>query len=241
MGDVLETSGGERLAHLSHELRTPLASMLGYADLLAAPGPLAHAGLSREKAVARIKEHGERLLATAEKLAELYLLDRGEVRPRWSRVAAASLLERALAANDAGARARGITLELGGGDAGTLVTDAELVVASLRTLVANAVRFSPPGAAVQASCTAAPDGAVHYAVRDEGRGIPVDRLPNLFEPALSREPLTGRSYGGSGLGLALAARRLRLVGGSLCVRSQPGAGSTFQVALPSAPGDWGER
>jgi signal transduction histidine kinase len=71
-------------------------------------------------------------------------------------------------------------------------------------------------------------GRVEVWVADTGQGIPPDDLPHIFEPFYSRRP------GGSGLGLAVVYRVVQEHGGTLEVRSTPGAGTTFTVALPGA-------
>ncbi|WP_434446747.1 ATP-binding protein [Lentzea sp. E54] len=69
-------------------------------------------------------------------------------------------------------------------------------------------------------------------IRDTGVGIPAEEMPKLFERFHRVRGSGGRSHEGSGIGLALVAELLRLLGGSISAESSPGAGSTFTVCLP---------
>ena len=99
-------------------------------------------------------------------------------------------------------------------------------------LVENAIRYSPPGGTVQVRVAREGDRVV-ATIEDQGCGIdPVD-LPHVFEPFYRADPARARETGGTGLGLAIADQVVRAHGGRIDVSSQPGAGSTFRILLPS--------
>ncbi len=75
---------------------------------------------------------------------------------------------------------------------------------------------------------------MEFSVRDEGRGIPADRLTAVFEPFVQVEPSDARERGGVGLGLAICRAIVKQHGGRIWVESRPGAGSTFSFVLPRA-------
>ena len=81
------------------------------------------------------------------------------------------------------------------------------------------------------------DGQDHVAIRvsDTGVGIPEEDLPQLFDRFYRVNKDRSRATGGSGLGLAISKQIVDLHGGSLFVRSEVGAGSTFDVRLPKSP------
>jgi signal transduction histidine kinase len=101
----------------------------------------------------------------------------------------------------------------------------------LQNLLANAVRHTPAGGSVTLDATPAP-GALRIAVRDSGEGIEERDLPHVFEPFYRGDP--ARSGNGAGLGLALADRLVRAMGGSLTATSagRP-SGACFEVLIPA--------
>jgi CheY-like chemotaxis protein len=99
-------------------------------------------------------------------------------------------------------------------------------------LASNAVKFTPAGGLVSVRLERR-DGDV-LTVRDSGRGIEPRFLPYLFEPFRQADGTPTREHGGLGLGLAIAKQLVELHGGTIAVHSPgPGAGSTFEVFLPS--------
>lgn len=101
----------------------------------------------------------------------------------------------------------------------------------LANLLANAIKFTPDEEGeicLSVSREAHPSGLrLVFRLRDNGIGIAPDRLQAIFEPFEQAEDATHRMFGGSGLGLAICRRLVGLMGGSISVESEPGAGSTF--------------
>jgi len=98
-------------------------------------------------------------------------------------------------------------------------------------LGANALRHTPNGCAV--SLTVRPtEELVLLEVADAGPGIPAEHLPHLFERFYRVDAGRSSGRGGSGLGLAIVDAIARSHGGAVSVRSAPGAGSAFTIAVP---------
>lgn len=107
-------------------------------------------------------------------------------------------------------------------------TDRGKLEAILRNLVHNALRHTTRGS-VSVTATADPsDDAVRFIVTDTGEGIPSDALPRIFE-RFRRATHDGKGFG---LGLYIVKRFADVLGGSVQVESQPGAGTRFDVTLP---------
>ena len=99
-------------------------------------------------------------------------------------------------------------------------------------LVANAIKFTPPGRAVEVSAASRGPQGIRVSVRDAGPGIAPENRERIFEPW---EPTLGVATSrGTGLALALSRQLARMMGGDITIESRPGEGTTFQLDLPTA-------
>ena len=99
-------------------------------------------------------------------------------------------------------------------------------------LLSNAFKFTMQGSVRVSLLPSADASHVVLTVRDTGAGIPPEELPRLFERFHRVEGATGRTFEGSGIGLALVQELVRLHGGQIAVDSEPGVGSIFTVSIP---------
>jgi len=204
----------DRLAILVHEVRSPVAALAAIAHALADDGP-DHAGRRELVGLAVGACEGiERIVGDAA-LASVRLQD-----VDISRIAAE-------AAAATGLRGGNVRAEI---DTALepVQADPQRLRQALENLVANAVAHSPPGEQVIVAARAG-DREVQLSVTDTGEGIPADEQARIFEPGVRLA--TDRS--GSGLGLAIARAIAEAHGGTLTVKSAPGQGATFTIALPT--------
>ncbi|HEY0833361.1 MAG TPA: NahK/ErcS family hybrid sensor histidine kinase/response regulator [Azospirillum sp.] len=166
-------------------------------------------------------------------LLDISKLDAGGVTARIAEVPVDSLLE-ALAtefapvAREAGLALRVVPCRL------VVRTDAHLLLRVLRNLLSNAVRYTRSGR-VLIGCRRR-GGAIVFQVCDTGIGIPADRLEAIFAEFHREAPAAGLHGNGAGLGLAIVDRIARVLNHPVEVRSVPGRGSVFSVAVPVAVG-----
>ncbi len=223
----------EFLADAAHELRTPVTAIEGFANAL--EDGTASTPEDREEAAAYIRSEAERLRVLVERLQELTVLD---LDPPVDLVATdlGEIAREEVARLEPDALSRGVTL-VGPGASAPAVTDPEHVRVILDNLISNALKATARGGRIEVGVSAG-DGREGWelSVADDGRGIPPEHLPHLFERLYRAERGRDRSLGGSGLGLAIVRRRARLLGGRVSVSSTVGQGSTFSVWLPSATG-----
>jgi len=101
-------------------------------------------------------------------------------------------------------------------------------------LVSNAIKFTDKGEVIVRVRTESTDPGgvvVRLSVSDTGIGIPEDKQAQVFRPFTQADGSTTRRYGGTGLGLTIAAELARMMGGAVRVESRPGEGSVFHVTL----------
>jgi len=103
----------------------------------------------------------------------------------------------------------------------------------LKNLLDNAIHYSPPGSTIHLQ-TSSHNGSCSISIRDEGCGIEPEALPHIFERFYRGDVSRSRESGGAGIGLAIVHAAVRQAGGTVTAISQPGAGSTFTITLPTS-------
>ncbi len=219
----------EFLANVSHELRTPLTAVMGYISLMqeGLSGPVTD-GQAEDLSLA--KTASERLLDLIDNLMELTTLKRGGIELDVSEFDPRDPLREA--ADKARGRSASVTLHV---DEPTVMlprmrSDRGKIAKIVATLLGNAYKFTKKGD-VNASLQVR-NGRAVYSVQDTGIGIPAEAHELIFDEFRQLDGSATRSYGGSGLGLALSRRLAHLLGGEIMVESTPGAGSRFALDLP---------
>jgi len=207
------------LTDVSHQVATPLATIMTNLSILRR----ANRGKPAEDAVDDSVAEAERMKRMLARLRSLAHADE-DVPLRRELVDLAELTADVVRAYTAQASTFGVELVTDVTDHTRINADKDLLREAVANLVDNAVRVSPPGAKVTLRVDRGSTGPM-IAVADRGPGIEEDRLPRLFERFQ-------RSDSGSGLGLAIARRVVERHGGTIRVKTAPGAGSTFTIELP---------
>jgi two-component system sensor histidine kinase ChvG len=207
-------------ADVAHEFKSPLTSIRGAAELLgegAADDPEARARFLRniELDVARLDRLVSRLLELSRIEAS-----REAMIPVDLPALVARVIDRAASPDQP------IELRYRAAIRSLRARETDLETALLN-LLDNAVRFSPPGQAVEVDVAARP-GFLTLTVTDHGPGISPANLPKIFDRFFT----TDADRDGTGLGLAIVETVVEAHGGTLTVTSPPGEGATFTVALP---------
>ncbi len=225
---------GDFLAIVSHELRTPLTAILGSADLLlgGAPGPLTEA---QRDHTARIKTSAARLLELIEGILAFARLESGREPVQTTRTSLAELVESTAAIARPLAAEKGIRFTAPAPETEQgLDTDPSKVRHVLLSLLTNAIKFTDEGEV--ALSAEVEDGDVVFRVRDTGIGIPPEHVAQVFNPFWQSEQANTRRAGGTGLGLSLARRIARMLGGDVRITHTDPDGTTFEFRTPRAGG-----
>jgi len=222
------------LAVMSHELRTPLNAIIGYGSMMRdgipdPPSPAQH------KQLERIGASAKHLLALIDDVLSLSRLELGRERITPTSIGVAKLLEEAAAMMEPDARKKGLALSLAVPEKDVvMVTDAGKLRQALVNLIGNAVKFTDHGAvSVRAHAESEVDQVV-FEVEDTGIGIAPENLPRVFEAFWQVDQAPTRRVGGTGLGLHVTRRLVRLLGGDVSARSVPGQGSCFTIRVSRA-------
>ncbi len=227
----------EFLASMSHELRTPLSAVLGLAEALLEElaGPVNELQRSWLKDVA---SSGKHLLGLINDILDLARIESGRLELSLQRLSPSEVVQSAVKIVTGAAMARGVRIITDvPSDLGQLTTDPRYLRQVLLNLLGNAVKFTPSEGTITVSARAAEGGnGITFTVRDTGIGVPADRLSDIFKPFVQVDAGIDRQSGGSGLGLALVARMMERLGGSVQVESTVGVGSVFGVTVPSLGG-----
>jgi two-component system OmpR family sensor kinase len=224
------------LRDVSHELRSPLARLTIALEL------------ARQEAKGDVAEYHDRIAREAELLGqligEILTLTRLEGEAKAQRQADAldlSELVREVAEDaDFEARPSQRRVEVISGDRITLQGYAEILRRAVENVVRNAVRFAPVESSVEVRLERALVAGRPMArldVRDRGPGVPEGHLQEIFQPFFRVSESRDRRSGGTGVGLAITERAVRLHGGSVMARNAVGGGLIVSIALPIAASD----
>ena len=220
------------LANMSHELRTPLNSLLILAKLLADND----AGRLSEEQVRyaqTIQSSGNDLLTLINDILDLSKIEAGHMEIKPEPLALARLTKDLtnLFAPVAEKRNLEFQVEVAPECPTYIETDGQRLEQILRNLLSNAFKFTEQGK-VELSVRRASEGQIALSVADTGIGISEDKQNAVFEPFRQADGTISRKYGGTGLGLSICRELVRLLGGTLALRSVEGQGSTFTVLVP---------
>lgn len=220
----------EFLAIVSHELRSPLNAMLGWARLLRTRKLEQSV---RDRAMETIERNALLQVQMIEDLLDISRIIRGTIRlmarPIQLKVPIEAAIETVLLAAQAKEL---LILTSFAPTIGLVSADSDRTQQVIWNLLSNAIKFTPPGGSIEVRL-AVVEANAQIQVIDTGCGISAEFLPHVFDRFRQADGSITRSYGGLGLGLAIARQLVELHGGTLEAQSPgEGLGSIFTIELP---------
>jgi signal transduction histidine kinase len=220
----------EFLANMSHELRTPLNAIGGYVELIdmGIRGPVTE---EQREDLRRIRASQHVLLRLVEDVLDVAKLETGRVHLEMSSVRVHELLAGTEALVFPQILTKSLRYQYRPCDPQlTVSADRERVQQVILNLLTNAIKFTRNGGAITLSVdTRGDDVFIHVA--DNGRGIPAERLNDIFEAFVRVDSGFARPTEGAGLGLTISRSLSRAMGGDIIVESTLGEGSVFTLRL----------
>jgi CheY-like chemotaxis protein len=217
------------LSSMSHELRSPLNAILGFAQLLESTAPLP--SLSQKESITQILQAGWHLLKLINEVLDLAVVESGKVSLSTEPVSLAEVISECQAMMEPQAQQRGISMTFPPLDPGCFVqADRTRVKQVLINLLSNAIKYNREHGAVEVQCAATNPERIRISVKDNGAGLCVEKLAQLFQ-SFNRLGQEARSEEGTGIGLVVSKRLVELMGGIIGVESTVGVGSVFWIEL----------
>ena len=222
------------LSQMSHEIRTPMNAIVG---LTAIARQYEHDPARMEACLEKIDGASRILLSLISDVLDMSAIENDKLKLARTEFDIRDVLNGVASIYDAQCRQKGLRFSMTADlqDA-FYIGDSLRVSQILLNLLSNAYKFTDPGGkiGVKASESEKKDGKalLTFVVSDTGTGMSPEMVQRLFRPFEQESADTARKYGGSGLGLSITKNLVSLMGGSIDVRSEKGAGTVFTVALP---------
>ena len=220
----------EFLSNMSHELRTPLNSVMALSRVLIMQ---TKEKLSEEEAnyLEIIERNGKQLLALINDILDLSKIEAGRMDVSPKLFSIKSTIETITESLEPLAEEKGVEItQQIPEDLPRIESDESRVHQILQNIIGNGVKFTNKGS-VTVSASSDTE-KVYIKVKDTGIGISNKDLPHIFEEFRQVDGSSSRPFEGTGLGLTIAYKAAKMLGGDIFVESTPGKGSTFKITLP---------
>jgi PAS domain S-box-containing protein len=230
---ALDRMKDEFISTVSHELRTPLTSLRAALGLITG-GSLNARPEKLQQMLDIATGNTDRLVRLVNDILELERIGSGKAELHYTMCSADDLFRRAASLQQTGASKAQLRITFNSQGV-NVWADPDRILQTLTNLISNAIKFSPPNTEVHLRARRIDADEAELQVRDQGRGIPEDKLESIFERFHQVDASDSRTMGGTGLGLAICRSIVNQHGGRIWATSTVGKGSTFRFTLPTRP------
>ena len=222
------------LANMSHEIRTPMNGIMGFAELLKEPNLT---GEEQQGYIRIIEKSGTRMLNIINDIISISKIEAGLAVVNIMEININEQIENIYDSFKPDADAKGVSISINNYlplNEAVIRTDKDKFSGILMSLVKNAIKYSENGN-VEVGYVLRNDSGSKYLeffVKDDGIGIPADRLDEVFKRFIQADIYDKMAYQGAGLGLAISKAYVEMLGGRIWAESEEGKGSVFYFTLP---------
>jgi signal transduction histidine kinase len=235
LAEAASRAMGDFLANMSHELRTPLNAIIGFAEVIRCR-TFGSVGNSRyEEYIDDIHASGNHLLGVIGDILDMAKIEARKLELDEEPLDIGETVDAVVRLVGPHAAEAKLTLQAGVPlDFPHFHGDKRLVRQMILNLLANAIKFTPPGGTVTVDAMLESDGRPLIRIRDTGIGMAAHEIEEALSPYGQANPKTREAHRGTGLGLPLVKAFAELHGGTLKVQSAPGRGTLVLIRFPAA-------
>jgi len=219
---------------VAHEFQSPLTTVIGFSNLMREPGRAEQPLREVHKYLDLIHSEARRLSRMVEELLNLSRIRSGKLSLTMQDFDMCALLQETVVAFSLQAEEREQTLETNCQGPCPTWGDSNYIRHVVANLLSNAIKYNPLGASIVIGTTFDGQGHLQVTVRDDGPGIPPEKLERIFEEFFRAENRSTDSPKGIGLGLAITKGIVEAHGGRIWAESEPGRGTAFHFTVPPA-------
>ncbi len=220
------------LANMSHEIRTPMNSIIGFTELLMR----SKLNSDQQDSVSAIRQAGDNLTVIINDILDFSKIEAGKLNIEHTLFSFPEVIKTVKSLFALKAKQKNVKLifNIDHKIPEALIGDAVRLDQVLINLVSNAMKFTSKGwieVSAELKSIAENRCIIQFKVEDTGIGIPKDKLEMVFQSFTQASSDTTRKYGGTGLGLSIVDQLVKLMGGTLSLKSNEGTGTLFSFTL----------